>query len=165
MEIIVFLVLLAGGYFIGTHLEKQHLASIRAREQRLVGLVAVTMKTLPESDHSERVGLVAGSVVVSVDYFKRFLATLRMIFGGRLSAYETVIDRGRREALLRMKEAAVRQGYDAIINVRLETSRLASSYQNGKGTAGVEVVAFGTGIKLPAGSQFAGRAPQALAAG
>jgi uncharacterized protein YbjQ (UPF0145 family) len=86
--------------------------------------------------------------VVSVDYFKRFLAGLRMFFGGRVKSYESLLDRGRREALLRCKEAARAQGYQAVINVRLETSRLASSNRDGRATAGVEVLAFGTGLGL-----------------
>ena len=40
------------------------------------------------------------------------------------------------------------QGYDAIFNVRLETSRLANSRGNGEGTAGVEMLAFGTAVKF-----------------
>ena len=35
-----------------------------------------------------------GNVVVSVDYFKRFVAHLRMIFGGRVHTYESLLDRG-----------------------------------------------------------------------
>jgi hypothetical protein len=34
------------------------------------------------------------------------------------------------------------------VNVRLETSRLASARGNGEGTAGVEMLAFGTALKL-----------------
>ncbi|MBT8092626.1 MAG: YbjQ family protein, partial [Gammaproteobacteria bacterium] len=54
----------------------------------------------------------------------------------------------RREAVLRMVESARQQGYDAVINVRLETSRLANSARDGKGTAGVEMLAFGTALKF-----------------
>ena len=64
-------------------------------------------------------------MVVSLDYFKRFAAALRIIFGGRIKAFEPLMDRGRREAILRMKQDAVAAGYDAIINVRLATSRIA----------------------------------------
>ncbi|MFT6733724.1 MAG: hypothetical protein ACJAS9_001914 [Polaribacter sp.] len=39
-----------------------------------------------------------------MDYFKRFLAGLRNIFGGRVVTYESLVDRARREAILRMKE-------------------------------------------------------------
>ena len=51
--------------------------------------------------------------------------------------------------MLRLKESAFEAGYRAVVNVRLETSRLASSNRRGQGTAGVEVLAFGTALKLP----------------
>ena len=89
-----------------------------------------------------------GNTVVSIDHFKRFLAALRAILGGRIKSYESLLDRARREALLRLKKDAIDRGFHAVINVRLETTRLASSRQGGKGTAGVEVLAFGTGLKL-----------------
>jgi uncharacterized protein YbjQ (UPF0145 family) len=91
--------------------------------------------------------MLTGNVVVSVDYFKRFLSGLRMIFGGRVKAYESLLDRARREALLRLKETTVENGYHALINVRLETSRMANA-RGAEGTAGVEVLAFGTALKL-----------------
>ena len=47
-----------------------------------------------------------------------------------------------------MIESAKRDGYDAVVNVRLETSRLANSRRDGNGTAGVEMLAFGTGVTL-----------------
>jgi uncharacterized protein YbjQ (UPF0145 family) len=70
-----------------------------------------------------------------------------MIFGGRVKAYETLLDRARREALLRLKEGAVERGYHAVVNVRLETCRIANS-RNSESVAGLEVLAFGTGVKL-----------------
>jgi uncharacterized protein YbjQ (UPF0145 family) len=86
--------------------------------------------------------------VVSVDYFKRFLAQLRGLVGGRVRAYESLLDRARREAVLRMKEEAAQRGFDAVINVRLESTNIAAPLRNDKGTAGVEVLAFGTALKL-----------------
>jgi uncharacterized protein YbjQ (UPF0145 family) len=91
--------------------------------------------------------LVVASTVVSVDYFKRFLAGLRAITGGRVRSYESLLDRARREALLRVKKAAIDAGCHAVINLRLETSNL-SSPQGKQGVAGVEIVAFGTGLRL-----------------
>jgi uncharacterized protein YbjQ (UPF0145 family) len=52
-----------------------------------------------------------------------------------------------------MTEEAQLQGYDAIFNVRLETSRLANARRDGKGVAGVEMLAFGTAVKFA--SRFA----------
>ena len=92
--------------------------------------------------------LVSGSVVISLDYFKRVIAGLRGLVGGRIKTYEPLLERARREALLRMTESARRDGYDAVFNVRLETSRLANSRRDGNGTAGVEMLAFGTAVKF-----------------
>ncbi len=142
------LVLLLVGYTTGTLIERSHLKSLVARERRSRNMVVVTFQTVPEDWNVEAVQLVTGSVVVSLDYFKRFLASLRGLIGGRMKSYEPLLDRARREALLRMKEEAHKEGYRAIVNVRLETSRLASGRRDGKGTAGVEMLAFGTAVKL-----------------
>jgi len=142
--------LLIVAFFIGEWVERRHYKSIRAREEQLCRLPTVTIRSMPEPkgwihDHS---GLVTGHVVISVDHFKRFVAGLRAIFGGRMRTYETLMDRARREALLRMKARAIEAGYQAVINVRLETSAIAKSSRKGKQTAGVEVLAFGTGIRM-----------------
>ncbi|HBG96576.1 MAG TPA: hypothetical protein DDY14_14925, partial [Chromatiaceae bacterium] len=76
---------------------------------------------------------------------------LRGLVGGRIKTYEPLLDRARREAMLRMIESARANGYDAIINVRLATSRLANARGDGEGTAGVEMLAFGTAISLHQG--------------
>jgi uncharacterized protein YbjQ (UPF0145 family) len=146
-NVVVFLVLLLVAFFAGEWIERRHYASIRRREVRWKRLPAITFRRIPPAWQVTDAGMVMGSTVVSVDYFKRFLAGLRMIFGGRVKSYESLLDRARREALLRLKKEAMDRGYHAVVNVRLETSRLA----NGRGaerTAGVEILAFGTGLKL-----------------
>jgi uncharacterized protein YbjQ (UPF0145 family) len=142
------LLFLIVAYIVGVSVERKHYASIREREEALRALPTVTFRQPPADWSVTDATLVTGSVVVSVDYFKRFLAGLRMVFGGRLGAYETLMDRGRREALLRMREQAQAKGYGAVINVRLETSALARARGDGKGSAGVEVLAFGTALRL-----------------
>lgn len=141
--------LLAIGFVAGSIAERSHYTSIRSREQALVKLPALTFETLPEGWSVERSGLVAGSVVVSLDYFKRFLAGLRNLIGGRVRAYESLLDRARREAVLRMKEDAKQRGFTAIANARLETCSIASARRDGKGVTGVEVLAYGTGLVVP----------------
>jgi uncharacterized protein YbjQ (UPF0145 family) len=141
------LVLLVVAYFTGTTLERRHYASIRERELRWRSIPAITFRSIPPGWRATECALLTGSVVISVDYFKRFLSGLRMIFGGRVKAYETLLDRARREALLRLKEGAVERGYHAVVNVRLETCRIANS-RNSESVAGLEVLAFGTGVKL-----------------
>ena len=140
----LFLLLLA--YFLGSHLESNHYKSIREREAATKDMVAINFPRFPFDVEIERADIVMGSVVVSHDYFKRFLAQLRIIVGGRIKSYEPLLDRARREAVLRMKEQALAHGHNTVVNIRLETSRLANSRRGGKGTAGVEMLAYGTAL-------------------
>ena len=138
----LFLLLLA--YFIGSHLESNHYKSIREREAATKNMVVINFPRFPFD--VERADMVMGSVVVSHDHFKRFLAQLRIMVGGRIKSYEPLLDRARREAVLRMKEQALAHGHNTVVNIRLETSRLANSRRGGKGTAGVEMLAYGTAL-------------------
>ncbi|MGB5492465.1 MAG: heavy metal-binding domain-containing protein [Woeseiaceae bacterium] len=142
------LIVLMAAYFIGSTIEKRHFASIREREDAIHGFPVVSFDTMPDDWHAESSDLVTGSIVISLDYFKRVIAGLRGLIGGRIKTYEPLLERARREALLRMTESARKQGFDAVFNVRLETSRLANATRDGKGTAGVEMLAFGTAVKL-----------------
>jgi uncharacterized protein YbjQ (UPF0145 family) len=147
-DLAVPLILLIVGYFAGTMAEQSHYKSIRVRELRLRRMPTTNLKKPPAHWRVEKVALVAGSTVISVDYFKRFLAQLRGFIGGRVRSYESLLDRARRESVLRMKEEAAKLGFDAVINVRLESSAIAAPLRNDRGTAGVEVLAFGTALKL-----------------
>jgi len=147
VNLTLFLALLLGAYFTGTRIESRHYRRIREREKEWAGLPAVNFRSVPAGWEVRDSELLVANVVISVDYFKRFLAGLRMIVGGRIKAYEPLLDRARREALLRLKAEAVARGHHAIVNVRLQTSRMANG-RNGEGTAGVEVLAFGTGLVL-----------------
>ena len=145
-DLTIFLLLLALGYAAGTWAEKRHYRSIMEREEQLMHLPAITTKKVELDDSKvERAVLVVGSVVISVDYFKRMLAGLRNIFGGTIKSYETLLDRARREALLRMKEKAL--GASMIINVRIETSTIGKRAFKGK-LGSVEAIAYGTAIKM-----------------
>lgn len=142
------LLLLMTAYFIGSMIERRHFGSIRRRESEYLGYPVVSFDTMPDDWNVSDSTMVTGSIVVSLDYFKRVIAGLRGLVGGRVKTYEPLLERARREALLRMTESARGQGYDAIFNVRLETSRLANSRGDGNGTAGVEMLAFGTAVKF-----------------
>jgi uncharacterized protein YbjQ (UPF0145 family) len=147
------LLILMIAYFIGNYIEKKHFRDIREREAKLRDFPVVSFDTMPDDWNAGRSDLVTGSIVISLDYFKRVIAGLRGLVGGRIKTYEPLLERARREALLRMTEEARLQGYDAIFNVRLETSRLANAGRDGKGIAGVEMLAFGTAVKFA--SRFA----------
>jgi len=145
LDLGLFLILLTIGYFAGRYTEHQHYQSILLREKASLRLPTVTGNMLPDVDQIARTFLVSGSCVISIDYFKRVLAGLRNIMGGRLTAYETLIDRARREAILRMKYKAL--GSHIIVNTRVETASIFSS-TNQNGIGSIEVFAYGTAIKL-----------------
>ena len=143
--------MLLGAWISGTLLERRHLKSLLLLESGSRGVLAVTIEDLPADWHVESCELVMGNVVISQDYFKRVAASIKGIFGGNIRVLEPLLERARREALIRMKGVAHARGYDTVINVRLETATLASARGNGKGTAGVEILAFGTAISLSNG--------------
>jgi uncharacterized protein YbjQ (UPF0145 family) len=146
-ELVILLVLITIGYIAGTLAESNHYQSIKQRERRFLRLPAVTIKNaIDENAVVEKAQLVSGSVVISLDYFKRVLAGLRNLFGGEISSYETLLDRARREAILRMKEEARRA--DIILNVRIETSSIGQSANRSKTIGSIEALAYGTAVTL-----------------
>ncbi|MGI1680238.1 MAG: YbjQ family protein [Cellvibrionaceae bacterium] len=143
-DIYFFLILLVIGYFSGRWVEKRHFTSILKREEELANLLTFAKRYPHDLTDKSESTLVCGNVVISIDYFKKIAASLRGLVGGRVSAYESLIDRARREAILRMKAKAQALGAHTIINVKLET---ASIYKGKKQQVGsVEVYAYGTAL-------------------
>lgn len=126
---------------VGARVERAHYASLAEREARFHDRPALSSKHFAAPVRSAE--LASGSVVVSIDHFKRFVGGLKMLVGGEIRSYSTVIERARREAILRMKESC--PDADAYINTRLETSTISSAGdREGMGT--VEVLAYATAV-------------------
>jgi uncharacterized protein YbjQ (UPF0145 family) len=143
-DLIVFLTLLVIGYGFGRYSESRHYKSIISREKLMNALPAIASRIPPAVKQPCESQLVSGNVVVSVDYFKRFFFGLRNLVGGRVTGYETLLDRARREAILRMKEDAKRLGAQQVFNVKYETSSITKGRRQQVGA--VEVLAYGTAI-------------------
>lgn len=136
------------GYVFGRAAESRHYRSIIVREKQQLNLPATTLKTLVRGGPVARSELVTGSVVISIDYFKKAASALRSLVGGPVKSYESLLDRAKREAVLRLKESC--PGADEVVNLRLETLPLAGSQRNQ--VTGVEVLAYGTAIYYAAGA-------------
>jgi uncharacterized protein YbjQ (UPF0145 family) len=147
-ELLIFLTLLILGYGFGQNAERRHYRSIIEREKQTLGIPVMTLKTVPQQITSCNTQLVSGNVVISIDFFKKFVAGLRSLFGGRLKSYESLLDRARREAVLRMKESALEMGAKVIINVRIETASISKSSSRNNSVGSVEVVAYGTALSV-----------------
>jgi uncharacterized protein YbjQ (UPF0145 family) len=153
LELAIFLGLLATGYVVGRVIEQRHYASIRLRERRLRDVLAFPMRFAPDSATPQQAFLVHGTVVVSADYFKSFVAGLRNLVGGRFRSYETLLERARREAVLRLKEEARARGARLVVCVRFETTSIARGW-----APAIEVLAYGTAL-IPVAARAAATAP------
>ena len=114
-------ILLVIGLVVGGMVERRHFSSLAMREADLKLVMVFNEKTPPANVEYRDAFLVAGSVVLGEDYFKRFAASLRSFFGGNMRMYESLMDRGRREAILRMNLAGrpvVAPDVDPVINPR-----------------------------------------------
>jgi uncharacterized protein YbjQ (UPF0145 family) len=140
---ITVLLLVIGAVF-GIRAQKKHIAILDAREAALSHILVTNLKVLPISENPPQ--LVTGSVVIAFDYFRRFIATFVMLVGGRITMYEDMLDRARREALVRLLEDAAAKGAREVHNIRFEFSRVGSSEQGARVGGGAELLAYGTAI-------------------
>lgn len=129
------------GWLVATWFERRHLKSLAAREAPLQHISVVTRKT-PSACEPEACTLLIGSVVMAHDYFRTFIIAIRRLIGGNVKAYERLLQRGRREALIRLKEEADLRGLDQVVNVRFGTSATAGRFLHT-----LEIVAYGTGVR------------------
>lgn len=130
------------GYFCGRIAEKRHYDSIHAREKAWLHLPTTAGRFPVTAGQVARCELVSAGTVVSVDYFKRAAAGLRTVIGGPVKSHESLLDRAKREAVLRLKERCA--GAHEIVNLRLETAPLSTATSGGIGA--VEVFAYGTAL-------------------
>ncbi len=146
-DLLILVGLLVIGYVFGQAAERKHFKSIQKRERLLRHILTFSERFPPVQNPPPETCLVAGNVVISVDYFKSFVAGLRLLVGGRLTSYESLLERGRREAILRMKEQARSMGGTQIFNVKIETASISANANQGIGS--VEVYAYGTALIPP----------------
>ncbi|KRG32329.1 MULTISPECIES: YbjQ family protein [unclassified Psychrobacter] len=136
-----FILLFAAGWFFGSRHERQHLAQLSIAEQELSHIMVSSERFyVPKLVAHTEGELVLGSVVIAQDYFKMIIARVLSIFGKNLTTYETLLDRARREALVRMRTEAQAKGYNHIYGLRLEVSNI-----NQLGSM-VEAIAYGTAV-------------------
>jgi uncharacterized protein YbjQ (UPF0145 family) len=111
------------GLLFGGHMERKHFQSLRHREQAMSHMLVTQLKSFPNyCPGSSPPCLIVAEFVVASDYLKSFLAGIRNLFGGEVKSYLTLVDRARREAILRVLEQARERGYNAVCNVRLDSA-------------------------------------------
>ena len=138
IQIVIFAILFSVGFGFGRFNERKHLQYLDEQEQRLA-YIRVNNSRFIESTLPGH--MISSNVVISHDYFKYAIANVQNMLGGRLTSYESVVERARREAIIRLKLEAEKMGADQIMGIRLSTTELGM--QGGR----VEVFAYGTAIQ------------------
>lgn len=143
------LALIGTGFVIGRWREKLHFKHLDRREAELRHMVASNVRQVPTSATAQIGQVVIGQAVIASDYFKSFVAQFKKLLGGELTMFESLLERARREALIRMLEEAEQLGANQVINVRLQSSNIGSANSRNKVRAMAEVLAYGTAIFVP----------------
>lgn len=138
--ILLSVVLLIVGGLTGWAVEQRHLRDLSSREAASAHVLITDLRSLPPGTVGNAGALVLGNAVIATDYLKRARAGWRNLIGGEVKSYRLVLDRGRREARLRMIEEASSRGATLIINVRFNTADVANG--------AVEIICYGTAIRV-----------------
>jgi len=121
------------GLIIGRSVEKRHFRNIEAREDQLRHVMITQVKTYPFAiGNGLAPTVVMSEVVIGSDYLKTWLSSWRKFFGGEMKSFRTLQERAKREAVLRLSEKAVAQGYNAICNVRIAGADIGGNTSGGK---------------------------------
>lgn len=120
---------------------RNHRLRINRENKRLhdIRLHNVKYKAAPGSEPVDA-QLLNASLVLSIDVFQRFIATFTSITGGEHNNYTDLLERGRRDALLRLKAQAKAIGAQDIYNIKIQSAGIAMGN-------GIEILAYGTAIK------------------
>lgn len=141
-----FIILIATLIFclcVGAIIEKNTIKKLEIEEKRLSNILIFNEKKSADSLAGCKFHLAKGSVVISSDYFKATIASIKSIFGGNIRSYERIMDLGRRLSIVRMKQDAESIGATMIFNVRIDTAMLNQA--TGKqGILSAEFFAYGT---------------------
>jgi uncharacterized protein YbjQ (UPF0145 family) len=146
IQLVIQLVLLPVAFFVGRFTEGRHLNSLALREREVAGLRVCNLKRVADAASVEEAVMVSGQVVIATDYYKSFATKLRNLFGGEMRSAQSLMLRGRREALLRMLLEAKGMGAQEVWNVRYGFCNI-SSMRGNRGAMQVELFAYGTAVR------------------
>ena len=100
------------------------------------------LASIPGHRISRQIDVVYGSTVRSKHVGRDFLAGLKNIVGGELTAYTELLEESRQEAMDRMIAKARGLGANAIVGIRFSTSNIAQGAS--------ELFVYGTAVVVEA---------------
>lgn len=103
-------------------------------------MLIVNTNEVPGKKITSVLGLVRGSTIQSKHIGKDFMAGLKTIVGGEITAYTEMLESARIVAIDRMTKDAEQKGANAIVNIRFATSAIM------QGAA--ELMVYGTAVVI-----------------
>ncbi|HLR52190.1 MAG TPA: YbjQ family protein [Candidatus Avamphibacillus sp.] len=103
-------------------------------------MLIVTTNEVPGKQITEVKGFVQGSTVQSKHVGRDIGAGLKTLVGGEIKGYSDMMEEARNIALERLITDADRQGANAIVGMRYQTSQVMN--------AAAEVIAYGTAVVI-----------------
>ena len=88
----------------------------------------------------EALGMVKGAVVQTKNFGKDFMAGMKTLVGGEITAYTQMLNEARQIAVKRMVDEAKEMDADAVVGVRYGSAQMMAG--------AAEVIAYGTAVKF-----------------
>lgn len=136
LDLLFALSLFVIGWYFGGRNERKHLKTLAVKEADFTH-VRLSSERFFEIKSPTAPRLVTGSVVIAQDRFKLVMADILSLFGKNLTVYESLLERARREAVIRLKAEADRAGCTKVYGLRFELTEIEG---------GVEILAYGTAV-------------------
>lgn len=105
-------------------------------------MILTTTALVEHREVRDYLGVVTGDAILGANVFRDLFAGIRDIVGGRSGAYESVLRRGREEALAEIEAQAREKGADAVIGIDLDYAVI------GESGSMLMVSATGTAVRL-----------------
>jgi len=91
--------------------------------------------------------LVMSSISVGPSWWQMMIGGWKNFFGGEIKSFDKMLLYGRHKVLHDMRVQALDQGFDEIINLRVDTSMITKTSGSNDKTAAYEFIAYGTAIR------------------
>ncbi|DAC66459.1 TPA: YbjQ family protein [Candidatus Thalassarchaeaceae archaeon] len=103
------------------------------------------MKTPLRNDQIAQAKMIQANFVVGPGWWNQWIAGWHTLIGGNITSFDDVLMLARQEVLQSLRDKASEDGFDEVVNVRLESARL--TYLAKKSNKYIEIFAYGTAIK------------------
>lgn len=139
------LVMLAFAWSMGVWITRRHETDLAQRELAVAHIYVHNTGRLQDAVLGPHPPvMVTSEVTLGVDHFRGFLGQWKSLFGGQVRSYQMVLDRARREVVMRMLEQTHALGYNALANVRIDFADISGSALRRRKAADISVLASGT---------------------